>query len=218
MYFLETEIVEGGVSVFEADMNDVKETPKEEVDDNDKKQSSEVAEAESSNSNDTNVNTNSVTLTEAEENMEENSGVTAENEDIICLESDDEPGASSSKRPRTDNGETAPDVPAKLDIEMEKETAVEIVSKMSRCDLEDLVLAKIVEAIVAHTEVGHLRAKVLELQLQKDKLAAKMMVMQKQVLLEDFLTLGVQNRNFSNTNRDLNLVLDRALIWIHVYM
>ncbi|ODN00821.1 Activating transcription factor 7-interacting protein 1 [Orchesella cincta] len=101
-------------------------------------------------------------------------------EDVIYLNSDDEDagqsGVSESKRSRTEDD-------CEMDIDDSGAVSVvgRIIRKMSRQDLEDLVLAKIVEAVVSHTEVGHLRSKVLELQMQKDKMASKLGIMMKQV-------------------------------------
>ncbi|CAL8099581.1 unnamed protein product [Orchesella dallaii] len=106
-----------------------------------------------------------------------------EDDDIICLNSDDDDdanlsGASDSKRLKKEENE--------LEMETDEKGAVsgtvaKVIRRMSRQDLEDLVVAKIVEAVVAHTEVGHLRSRVLDLQMQKDKMASKFGVMLKQV-------------------------------------
>lgn len=107
-------------------------------------------------------------------------------EDIVCLddESDSESGASDSKRPRKEgeNGELMEIDENGGMIKEDKESVAKLIKRMKRSDLEDLVLAKCVEAVVAHTELGHLRQKVLEMQQQKDKMAGKMGIMMKQVI------------------------------------
>lgn len=125
--------------------------------------------------------------------------------DVIVLDDDDDlSGLSETKRPRKDN-ENDDDI-MEVDenglVTSEEESAGKVIRKMARQDLEDLVLAKIVEAIVAHTEVGQLRAKVLELQMQKDKMASKMGIMMKQVAeLSNAINMVMENESRDPKNR-----------------
>lgn len=108
-----------------------------------------------------------------------NSNEREQEDDIIVLDGEDT-GVSDSKRPRQDDDDVM-EVDENGITKEQKESVGKIIRTMKRQDLEDLVLAKIVEGIVAHTEVGQLRAKVLEIQQQKDKMASKMGIMMKQV-------------------------------------
>lgn len=119
-------------------------------------------------------------------------------------ESDSESGASDSKRPRKEgeNGEVMEVDENGGMTKEDKETVAKVIKLMKRSDLEDLVLAKCVEAVVAHTELGHLRQKVLEMQQQKDKMAGKMGVMMKQVgELSSAVNMIMENESRDPKNR-----------------
>lgn len=63
----------------------------------------------------------------------------------------------------------------------EKQAMMHQVRRMSRKDLEDLVLTKTVEAISKHSEVGKYRTKILEFELHKEKLQNKVVQLLTQV-------------------------------------
>ncbi len=130
-------------------------------------------------------------------------------EDIVCLddESDSESGVSDSKRPRKEgeNGEGMEiDEKGGVMSKVDKDSVAKLIKRMKRSDLEDLVLAKCVEAVVAHTELGHLRQKVLEMQQQKDKMAGKMGIMMKQVNFLNFHQIGHFTSIFRGTKKCIN--------------
>lgn len=120
--------------------------------------------------------------------------VSSEEKDDIL---DDESNSSDSNRKENvslkanilSNMGTEDSEKENLDTEMkdisispeDKENIEKQIKTMSRKDLENLVLAKCIEGMVAHTNVGTLRSKVLQLYASKDKLFAKASGLQKQV-------------------------------------
>lgn len=62
-----------------------------------------------------------------------------------------------------------------------KENILNTIHRLSRKELEDLVLTKLVEAVVKHSEAGKFRNRMLEMQIQKDKMQQRVAHLQKQV-------------------------------------
>jgi hypothetical protein len=121
-------------------------------------------------------------------------------DEINVIENEDDDAAATAakkrKEPNLLDGITAAD-PAEVVISSEdKENMKKRLKQMTRKELEDLVLVKVVEAVVQHSEAGKLRTKVLDLQTHKDKMFQRVGHLQKQVRLcvsklEDFGSLSL---------------------------
>lgn len=86
----------------------------------------------------------------------------------------------------TDEIEMQVDVEEELLSSENKENILHGIRKMSRKDLEELVLSKIVEAIIKHSEVGKFRTKIFEMQMYKEKLQNRVTHLLKQVYVVIF--------------------------------
>jgi hypothetical protein len=92
----------------------------------------------------------------------------------------EEVSTSLPKKKFKDDDEAMMDVDDLLSME-NKENLVQGMKRMSRKELEDLVLVKMVEALIKHSEAGKFRTKMLEMQISKDKMQQRVTHLQKQV-------------------------------------
>lgn len=106
--------------------------------------------------------------------------------DIVILDDDDEiMGGSSMKDKTIANDSMDVDENELLNSE-DKENISKTLKRLSRKELEELVLVKVVEAVVKHSQAGKLRTKVLQMQTQKDKMFQMVGSLQKQVKIMFF--------------------------------
>lgn len=105
--------------------------------------------------------------------------------EVIYLEDDcDGISSESDHKRRRNESENMEDTKIEENEDMTKEEIVSIgkmVKKMSRIDLEKLVLSKCVHAVVVNSELGKLREKVLQMQQNKKEVDEKMKMLAKQV-------------------------------------
>ncbi|OXA62775.1 activating transcription factor 7-interacting protein 1 [Folsomia candida] len=111
----------------------------------------------------------------------------------------------NKKMKETDEIEMQVDVEEELLSSENKENILHGIRKMSRKDLEELVLSKIVEAIIKHSEVGKFRTKIFEMQMYKEKLQNRVTHLLKQVIeMGKAVKLLLDNHNRDPNNLNPN--------------